>query len=140
MNDETVDHLRIAEANRVLALALLHPAATSVHPRRWEWTGVVALYAAVHYVNAYLWERRQFAPGSHVERRRFFRSDTVLYPIRERYEFLEGYAYEARYDVRFEATEADARDLVGIDLRSVEAAVSRALGLSVPTWRLPDPG
>lgn len=140
MNDETVDHLRIAEANRVLALGLLHHAAANVLPRRWEWVGVVAFYAAVHYVNAYLWESRQFAPGSHVERRRYFRSDTVLHSIRERYQFLEGYAYEARYDVRFEPTEADARDLVGIDLRAVEAAVLQALGLSVPPWQLPDSG
>ena len=140
MNDETLDHLRIAEANRVLALALLHAAAGSVRPRRWEWTGVVAFYAAVHYVNAYLWEIKQFAPANHAERRRFFNSDIVLYPVRESYEFLEGYGYEARYDVRFEATEADTRDLVDIDLRAVEAAVSRALGLSVPTWELPDFG
>ena len=139
MNDETIDHLRIAEANRDLALTLLHPSAGSVRPRRWEWVGVVAFYAAVHYVSAYLWERRQFAPSSHAERGRLFLSDSILYPLRRRYRVLQVYGYEARYEVDFAATEANARELIDNDLRAVEAAVLRALGMSVSTWQLPDP-
>ena len=140
MNDETIDHLRIVDSNRELALALLHPGAGDIRPRRWEWTGVVAFYSAVHYVNAYLWERRQVAPSSHADRRRLFYSDSFLVPVGRHYQLLQAYGYQARYEVDFVASEAEARGIVGIDLRAVEAAVLRALGLAVPTWQLPSDG
>jgi len=136
----TIEHLLAAEENRELALSLLDRAASSVRPRRWEWTGVVAFYAAVHYVNAYLWEVRRFAPTSHQARSDAFHVEADLRPARSGYWYLRDFAYEARYRPSVLATEAIARDLVDIDLRTVETAVRRSLGLDIPAWQLPASG
>ena len=140
VEDETFDHLYIAEQNRELALVLLGPDAERVRPRRADWAGIVAFYSAVHYVNAYLWEARRFAPDNHRERNDAIGAEAALQPIREGYRLLRMFAFEARYAAPFLATEADARELLEYDLRAVEAGVLRALGLAVPNWQLPAPG
>ena len=86
--DETVDHLFVAEQNRDLALVLLGPDADRVRPRRVEWVGIVAFYAAVHHVNAYLWETRRFAPASHSDRSQAVVAESALRPIRDNYRVL----------------------------------------------------
>lgn len=139
MEDETVDHLWTAEQNRDLARALLGPDARSLRPRRREWTGIVAFYSAVHYANAYLWEARRVAPTNHQERREAFSREAVLRPVRGSYRVLQEFAFDARYVVPFAASDAEVRDLTDVNLRAVEAAVLRALGLAVPTWQLPGP-
>lgn len=95
---------------------------------------MIAFYAAVHYVNAYLWEARQFVPASHPERSRAVHAEAALRPARDSYGLLRDYGYEARYTATFTATDADARELVQFDLRRVEDAVLRAVGLPVPLW------
>ena len=140
LDPTTLEHLLAAEENRELCLSLLDGAASRVRPRRWEWTGVVAFYSAVHYVNAYLWEARRFSPNNHQERSDAFHVEAALRQARSGYWYLRDFAYEVRYRPRVSATEAIARDLVDIDLRAVEAAVLRALGLGIPDWQLPDIG
>ena len=136
MEAATIAHLLAAEENREHCLSLLDRAAAGVRPRRWEWTGVVAFYSAVHYVNAYLWEARRFSPRSHQERSDAFHVEAALRQARSGYWYLRDFSYEVRYQPRVSATEVIARDLVDIDLRVVEAAVRRGLGLAIPEWRL----
>ena len=140
VEDETADHLYIAEQNRNLALVLLGPAAERVRPHRADWAGIVAFYSAVHYVNAFLWEVRRSAPTDHRERNEAIRAEAALQPIRDGYRLLRMFAFEAKYAAPFAATEVETRELLEYDLRAVEAGVLRALGLTVPTWQLPAPG
>lgn len=95
---------------------------------------VIAFYSAVHYVNAYLWERYRFTPSSHGERSGGVRNDRAIRACRPNYGRLRDAGYYARYDERFALSEQDARELVETDLRRVEATVLLALGESVPTW------
>ena len=139
MEDETIDHLMAAEQNRELTRALLAPTGQRLRPRRGEWTGVIAFYSAVHYVNAFLWEARRFAPKSHQERRGAFNREATLQPLLDNYRVLQAFSFDARYLVPFSASESEVRDLVDIDLRAVEGAILLALGLALPTWQLPEP-
>jgi len=60
VDQQTREHLDLAERNRDLARALLDPAiASNLQPAPHEWIAVIAFYAAVHYVSAYLWERHR---------------------------------------------------------------------------------
>jgi hypothetical protein len=71
VEQRTGEHLETAERNRDLARLLLAPsmaASLSTHGFRqppYEWVAVIVFYAAVHYVNAYLWERLRLEPNDH---------------------------------------------------------------------------
>ena len=140
VEDETFDHLYMAEQNRDLALVLFAPEAERIRPRRADWAGVVAFYSSVHFVNAYLWEARRFVPQNHGDRNLAVGAEPALQPMRASYRLLRTFAFLARYGVPFAANEADVRNLVDIDLRAVEAGALRALGLPVPSWHLPELG
>ncbi len=62
MEQKTADCLWTAERNSDLATELL---ATHMQTPPFDWAVVIAFYAAVHYVNAYLWERdNRYDPGN----------------------------------------------------------------------------
>ena len=69
MEPRTEAHLATAQHNHDFARALLEPAVARVFSSPpLEWAVVVAFYAAVHYVNAYLWERQRYEPRPHDDR------------------------------------------------------------------------
>lgn len=94
----------------------------------------MAFYAAVHCVNAYLWESQRYEPGNHGDRSRGVRSDPQLRPCRASYDLLRDRAYHARYTETFTLPEQDARHLIGVAFRRVEATVMVALGQPIPIW------
>lgn len=98
-------------------------------PPPYEWAVVLMFYAAVHHVNAYLWERQRFEPADHVERQHMLRLAAVLRPVYGAYGRLRTTAYNARYRSRFRITATEAEELLA-DLDRIEAAVARALGVS----------
>jgi hypothetical protein len=57
-------HIQTAERNREIALAHLITQAHSVQPPAFEWATVIAFYAAVHFINGYLWEFRRVVKGA----------------------------------------------------------------------------
>lgn len=122
----TVQHLALAERNQALARTLL---AGAVRPVPAEWASVVAFYAAVHYVNAYLWERLRVKSRTHGERRMHVESDSRLAACRLSYRGLQHAGYLARYDVTFRQSEQRARELVTVELARVQRTVVVALGL-----------
>ena len=66
MDQRTREHLDLAERDHKLAQDLLGLAASgTLRPPPYEWIAVVAFYAALHYVNAYLWEIQQRETNSH---------------------------------------------------------------------------
>ena len=68
MQQKTRDHLATAERNRIVAGLVIGE--SDVQQVSNEWAVVVAFYAAVHLVNAFLWERQSFEPLNHEERSR----------------------------------------------------------------------
>jgi hypothetical protein len=123
-------HIQTAERNRAVALAHLNTQAHAVTPPAYEWVAVMAFYAAVHYVNGYLWEIRRYAPPDHESRNRLVRGDPVLGACREEYRRLLDAGFRARYVPGFRMLEQGARDLIEVDLEEVRRILRGALGLT----------
>ena len=124
MAPTTVEHLALAERNRNLARSLLgdeQPLQAA------EWAAVVAFYAALHFVNAYLWERYGREPAGHRERNHLVRTDPVLGRCQREYLRLADNAYHARYTVGFQISRRDAQTLIDLHLGRVETIVQQAL-------------
>lgn len=120
MKPRTRQHLRRAERNAQLAQRLAAEASPS------EWVLVVAFYAAMHYVAAYLWETGEVAPKNHRERDQFIRTTAALRPIAEAYGLLFDAGYEARYAPVIRLQTNAIPDALG-DLAQIRAVVLAAL-------------
>lgn len=131
MRTRTEEHLATAKRNHDLARTLLF--STDIQPPPLEWAVVIAFYAAVHYVNAYLWEKMQYAPRNHGERVNAVRTWTDLKVVSASYLLLQDYAYFSRYQPNFHVSKSEATDLIQNDLPAIQIAVMRAL---IPTTRL----
>jgi hypothetical protein len=134
VDPKTVDHRWVSERNRDLARALLDPTLSGLQPSPWEWVAVITFYAAVHAVNAYLWETRRYAPSTHGERSAEVRNNPSISACWVSYRTLSHAGYYARYDERYSLPEREARALLEVHLRRVEATVMQALGQPVPAW------
>jgi hypothetical protein len=126
----TERHLQTAERNRLIALAHLSAQPAAVRPPAFEWVAVIAFYAAVHYVNAYLWEIRRYMPPDHDSRNRLLNGDAVLRSCRGEYSRLFDVGFKARYQPGFRLSEEGVRELLDEDLETVRRTVRTALGLS----------
>ena len=105
-----------------------------LRPSPWEWVAVIAFYAAVHYVHAYLWETARESPRNHRQRHVKVHTDPHLARGRAGYGALSYAGRLARYDEHFALTEHEARRLVEVHFRRVEATVMQALGQPAPAW------
>ena len=98
MEQRTREHLDTAERNRELAQALLTSGASlGVSAPPAEWAAVIAFYAAVHFVNAYLWERYRIEPRDHGERSHYVRTDPILTRCMPAYNRLRDESHRSRY-------------------------------------------
>jgi hypothetical protein len=122
-------HIQTAERNRTVALAHLDARFSVVQPPAYEWAAVIAFYAAVHYVNAYLWEIRRYAPSDHDSRGLLVTGDPVLRPCRYAYQQLLDAGFRARYTPGFRLIEPAARELAEVHLGEVRRVVREALSL-----------
>jgi hypothetical protein len=132
VDQKTLDHLRVAQRNRDLARALL--AQNFLVPEPWEWVAVILFYAAVHYVNAYFWECYHVEPTNHDQRSFGVHRDSAISGCQHSYDYLKDRGFHARYTEWFSIPERDARNMVNVELRTVEAVVVQALGQPVPVW------
>ena len=126
----TIRHIQAAERNRTVALAHLNTQAHSVRPPAYEWVAVIAFYAAVHYVNGYLWEVRRYAPPDHESRNLLVRGDPVLGSCHDQYRRLLDAGFRSRYVPGFRIVEQEARELVEVHLSAIRRIVREALGLT----------
>ena len=134
MDPKTVNHLQVAARNRELARALLAPPLSGLQPAPWEWVAVIAFYAAVHCVHAYLWETTRQDPRDHRQRHIRVHTDPRLARGRSGYGALSHAGRLARYDETYTLTEREARTFLEVHFRRVEATVMQALGQPVPAW------
>lgn len=121
MEPKTRDHLATAERNRIVAGALIgEPDVQTISN---EWAVVIAFYAAVHLVNAILWERQSLEPLNHEERSRFVFRLAELRPIAQVYPRLSVNAYHARYTPEYRISAQRARQLASMDLSLIESTI-----------------
>lgn len=128
MDQRTRDHLDIAERNRSLARDLLELAASgALQQPPYEWIAVIGFYAALHYVDAYLWEMARRETRSHPQRAALVRQDIVLRACAGEYHRLMNAGTSGRYDRGYRVPASDAEDLVNVDLEAVVSVVASAL-------------
>lgn len=76
MHWRTELHLATASQNRDFAAILVNTYDDA--PPSLNWAAVAAFYAAVHYVNAYLWEIARVEPSNHLERAKLINTWPIL--------------------------------------------------------------
>jgi hypothetical protein len=128
VDQQTREHIDLAERNRDLARALLAPAISgSLQPSPYEWIAVIAFYAAVHYVSAYLWEKHREVIDEHPKRAARVRTEGILKRCSPQYGRLSNAGWNARYTRGFQMSRQDAERLVNFDLANVESVVMAAI-------------
>lgn len=91
--------------------------------RRYDWVAVIAFYAAVHYVNAYLWEMdNHYSPENHRERAEKIDNLPDLRLIRAHYRRLNRLGYNARYNETYRLNLSTAQSALA-DLQDIEAQI-----------------
>lgn len=88
------EHVHKAEGNEVFAAAIAPNSQTEI-----DWTLVVLFYAAVHYVEAYLFKQWGAHVRSHTTRDKYFGKEASLKKVFVPYSHLKFYGYNARYEV-----------------------------------------
>lgn len=97
---------------------------------------VIAFYATVHYVNAYLWERQRYEPRTHGERTQKVRDTPVLKRASFSYRRLRQVAYDMRYEPFAQPSLSVARNALR-DMRDVERVIRAALPPTEPQTPAP---
>ncbi len=64
-----------------------------------DWVVTVYFYAALHLVDALLWEKDNINPGNHEQRSNLVRTKWYLRGIRDEYRELKDRSVNARYDL-----------------------------------------
>ena len=98
------EHVEKAEGNEAFAASIAPNTQTEI-----DWTLVVLFYAAVHYVEAYLYKQWGQHVRSHTTRDKYFGKEAVLKKIFSPYSHLKYYGYNARYEVSG-FTKSDTQD------------------------------
>jgi hypothetical protein len=133
MDQRTHNHLANARRNESFATFLLRSYLNSRgqqpppdQPVELLWCVVVAFYSAVHYVNAYLWEKYHFSPPNHAAREQRIYADPTLARIAVSYDTLKDWGMQARYDPVAQITDADAQHAID-ELFQISDLVKREL-------------
>jgi hypothetical protein len=133
LKPETEAHLVRGERNRAVARALCDPRhSLGLQPPPLDWAAIAAFYAAVHYVNAFLWERLSQASGDHRVRRNSVARVTPLNRVLHHYERLTDLGWNARYTATFQPPATDTQDAANARLDAIRNVVYQSLGLSAP--------
>lgn len=110
MERRTEAHLGTADRNQAIARALSDSAMLPhIRPLPLEWAAVANFYAAVHFVNAYLYERQGYEPKDHTARQRAVDQTQPLRRVAASYWRLSDHAYWARYRPGYGITPAQVR-------------------------------
>jgi hypothetical protein len=130
MEARTEAHLATAERNHQFARVLLDPTARALlQPPPLEWAVTVAFYAAVHYINGYLWEAQRYEPRSHDDRETAVARTAALRACASNYVRLRRLAFLARYVPLYRPRRGEIEAAVQEHLEQVAATVRHALGL-----------
>src|SRR5687767_9539734 len=102
MRARTSAHLAKAEHHRAVAQALIGSVGCQISQSPpIDWAIIAAFYAAVHYVNAWLWERWQQDPGGHGPRSDAVWLSPELQAAGAAYGTLKDLGWQCRYQPFF---------------------------------------
>ena len=122
MQPRTRQYLERANENRQTAEQIVADAESS--PALVRWSAVMAFYAAVQYVNAFLYEELGRAPRTHDERENtLYLFASVLRPVTPSYTTLKSRAHAARYAPVSNITRESVRSLLDNELHAIRVAV-----------------
>jgi len=125
MDERTRDHLRTAHANREYALTILQD--ENATTTQLNWAAVAAFYAAMHAINAYLWELARLEPANHRERLDIVLRWPALQPILASYEALFTFSIRARYEPGYAMRRLRLNTMVNGHLIRIIATIEREL-------------
>lgn len=125
MDERTTRHLLTALENQHFAAAFV--VTSEATPAQLRWAAVAAFYAAVHYVNAYLWKLARLNPADHRSRRTIMDRWPPLTALLSPYERLSDAAFKARYEPGGRITNSRTFGLVTRDLVAVEVGIRAEL-------------
>lgn len=125
MEERTRVHLQTASANREYALKILLDDDATTTER--NWAAVAAFYAAMHAVNAYLWEVARLEPSNHQDRREIITRWPVIQPLRASYNALFEFSIRARHEPSFAAKRSSLSTAIHRHLARVMATIEREL-------------
>ena len=114
--------LALADENYSLAVRLLNDPSPPL-----RWVAVVAFYAAVHYVGAYVWELDKRELSSHPERDNEIHRDPALRRIAPHYRLLFDHGFRGRYKAYYKADFDEVAQFIHTDLAAIEACVRENL-------------
>jgi hypothetical protein len=95
-----------------------------------DWAVVAGFYAAVHYANAWFWERWQRDPGGHHARSNAVWLSPELRPAAVSYNVLRDLGWQARYEPFYTPAPGSITDAVTNDVEYVRRVAYQALGLT----------
>lgn len=121
----TLSHLAKARANRAYAVEVLNDEEST--QAALNWAGVAAFYAAVHYINAYLWEIARLEPAHHLDRETLIGNWPILSPASQPFRRLFTYSIDIRYAPQFQITRDDLRRMIGRDLARIAHTIEQQL-------------
>lgn len=125
MEERTQKHLSTARANQDYSLTIFHDDDASA--TELNWAAVAAFYAAMHAVNAYLWELARLEPVNHRDRRDIIEQWPTLGPLRAAYAALFDQSVTARYKPDSKVTRSRLNTLVNRHLTRVLTTIEREL-------------
>ena len=125
MEPKTRDHIECALRNEAFARWILTPSRDRPEQSN-EWGVVASFYAAVHFVNAYLWEIHRFEPRNHHQRQVHLRNDPPLAAMQRHYRTLAELGWAARYDPSAQMTRQILSESVA-NLEPIKTAVLHEL-------------
>lgn len=125
MDERTREHLQTAQANREYALAiLLDEDATTT---QLNWAAVAAFYAAMHAINAYLWELARLEPANHRECLDIVLRWPALQPALASYDTLLTFSIRARNEPGYAMRQSRLNLLINRNLNRVITTIEGAL-------------
>lgn len=121
MELRTRQYLTTAERNQGFAIEIAGD--YSGVPPSHEWAVVVAFYAAVHYINAFLWEVARVEPEHHEDRAFLMSRWTELSTAIPAYRRMLAVSFQARYRPAFRVDTRVLDRQLDSDLSAVAGAI-----------------
>ncbi len=126
MQLRTGDYLRTAERNRDVARELVF---ASLKVPSSDWAAVIAFYAALHFMQAYLFEKENGRePTSHKDRRNCMGTVAGLMAAEDNYNDLYDLSLKVRYQSRYRINGTTAQEALD-NMDEVERIVRKGLGI-----------
>jgi hypothetical protein len=120
-------YITLADENEAFARRMLNQSSPSRADLRW--TTASLFYAAVHYVNAYLWERTRLEPKNHEERGRLIHQWPHLSELHLQYDRLNDAGWRARYPPTARLQRGDVQFLLVTDLQEIKDSIRENLSI-----------